>query len=450
MENESAREAHGRAVCKGPSGLRRLSPAMLEADKLARGFTGQPEGQGGQKPGQVLAAFKAAAPHMGFGPRIVHAIDWLFTFTRPQDWVEGSHPIVWPSAALQRQALDLGVSQAKALNRLLVETGLVVMRDSPNGKRYGKRGADGRIIEAYGFDLTPLAARQAEFEAAAAAGRAEQERVHQLHRRATIARNGLAQIMETADELGFTDPARQRLAEEARGLGRALTKLEGGPELEFGVASLERRQLEAREWLESLLPQAAQEALESVDSDPKGPEYRPHQYTYKPTDPTKDTVAAPEESSSQADQAVPDQVPPVMQQSEQADRTERAARTDNRTVLRINTDELITLAPRLRPYLRTSAPCWPDIVDAAGFLRHDLGISQPLWGEACGAMGREEAAIALAIVSTKPAGHFTSSPGGYFHGMVAKAKAGELNLTRTIWGLRSRAGTIEGRPKRLQ
>ena len=29
--------------------------------------------------------------------------------------------------------------------------------------------------------------------------------------------------------------------------------------------------------------------------------------------------------------------------------------------------------------------------------------------------------------------------GGYFHVMVVKAKAGELNLARTIWGLRSEA-----------
>ena len=51
-------------------------------------------------------------------------------------------------------------------------------------------------------------------------------------------------------------------------------------------------------------------------------------------------------------------------------------------------------------------------------------------------MGREPAAIAIAIVSAKPAEHFRSTPGGYFHGMVAKAKTGELNLARTIWGLR--------------
>jgi replication initiation protein RepC len=45
-------------------------------------------------------------------------------------------------------------------------------------------------------------------------------------------------------------------------------------------------------------------------------------------------------------------------------------------------------------------------------------------------------------VSAKPAGHFTSSPGGYFHGMVAKARAGTLNLDRTVWGMRARAGTV--------
>ena len=63
-----------------------------------------------------------------------------------------------------------------------------------------------------------------------------------------------------------------------------------------------------------------------------------------------------------------------------------------------------------------------------------FGVSKSLWGDACQAIGRETAAIA--IVSAKPAEHFRSTPGGYFHGMVAKAKAGELNLGRTIWGLR--------------
>ena len=83
-------------------------------------------------------------------------------------------------------------------------------------------------------------------------------------------------------------------------------------------------------------------------------------------------------------------------------------------------DELVRLAPKLKPYLRRPNPTWPDIVDAADWLRHDLGVSKSLWGEACLAMGRELAAVALAIVSTKEPEHFRTTPGGYFHGMVAK------------------------------
>jgi replication initiation protein RepC len=68
-----------------------------------------------------------------------------------------------------------------------------------------------------------------------------------------------------------------------------------------------------------------------------------------------------------------------------------------------------------------------------------MGVSKYLWGEACQAMGREKAAIAIAIVSAKPAEHFRSTSGGYFHGMVAKAKAGELNLGRTVWACARRS-----------
>jgi replication initiation protein RepC len=105
----------------------------------------------------------------------------------------------------------------------------------------------------------------------------------------------------------------------------------------------------------------------------------------------------------------------------------------------IRPDELVRLIPRLKPYLPRPNPSWPEIVDAADWLRHDLGVSKSLWGEACVAMGRELAAVALAIVSAKEVGHFRTTPGGYFHGMVAKAAAGELHLERTVWAMRRAA-----------
>ena len=83
-------------------------------------------------------------------------------------------------------------------------------------------------------------------------------------------------------------------------------------------------------------------------------------------------------------------------------------------------------------------PKWADIVTAAGiWLRPELGVSVTLWGEACRAMGREQAALALAIVSAKAPEHFTRGAGGYFAGMVRKYQRGELHLERTLWALRN-------------
>jgi replication initiation protein RepC len=122
-------------------------------------------------------------------------------------------------------------------------------------------------------------------------------------------------------------------------------------------------------------------------------------------------------------------------------------RLDKGMVHGIRPDELVRLTPKLKPYLRHPDPGWPDIIDAANWLRHDLGVSKPLWDDACLAMGRELAAVAIAIVSAKEAEHFRTTPGGYFHGMVAKAKAGELHLDRTDWALR-RGLQPEGHPRR--
>ena len=436
MQTESAPEAHQEHSGRGPSGLRRLSLAMLTTERIGEKFTGLPDKS---TPGRVLAAFKAAAPTLGFGPRVIHVIDWLFSFTQPQDWTAGHKPLVWPSAHLQQQALGLGVTQAKTLNRHLVEIGLVTMKDSPNGKRYGKRDAQGQIVEAYGFDLSPLAARLAEFQAVAEHARAEREALRHLRRRATIARKGLDQVLETAAELGFADPVWRRLGEEAHALCRALKKVANPDEIAFGVASLERRQREARERLEFLTSPVPEAAPEKVDSDPTRPENRPHQYYYKSNlHPYQDTVMASEGCKAQGEAGVQTAPParPGLPPSPQGGHGAKTARQDAGTVLRLSTDELVRLAPRLKPYLATSSPAWPDIVDAADWLRHDLGVSKSLWGEACLAMGREQAAIALAVVSAKPAGHFTSTPGGYFNGMVVRAKAGGLNLARTVWGLR--------------
>src|SRR4051812_1512915 len=251
MAMESAQKARGEGCAGTPTGFRRLTPSLLRADHTANAFAGLPDGVTGL--GQLLAAFKAAAPRLGLSARLVHAVDWLFRFTQLQDWGRGGRPLVWPSASMQQEALGLSATRVKAINRALIEAGLVTMRDSPNGKSYGRRDPRGNIVEAYGFDLSPLAARHTEFIRLAGEARAERELVGRLRRRATIARKGIAQILETVAEYGLAGEEWTRLARDTHELTRALRNLDRPETMALGVERLERRQNVARERLEGLL-----------------------------------------------------------------------------------------------------------------------------------------------------------------------------------------------------
>jgi replication initiation protein RepC len=149
-----------------------------------------------------------------------------------------------------------------------------------------------------------------------------------LRRRATIARNGIAQILETAAEYGFQGEEWSQLAHDTQGLARALRRPESPETMALGVESLERRQKAARERLEGL--------LKVVDSDPLGAENGPHQYIYKPSpDPEKDTVVAPEICNKPAGQVISSSPASVLREPAEKGRA-----------LKLHPDELVRLAPR--------------------------------------------------------------------------------------------------------
>ena len=109
------------------------------------------------------------------------------------------------------------------------------MKDSPNGKRYGKRDPKGRIVEAYGFDL--VADRRAPCRIRAGwrrRGGRSACAMGRLRRRATIARKGIVQILETAAEYGFEGEEWQMLARDMAALARALRDVERLDEMELG------------------------------------------------------------------------------------------------------------------------------------------------------------------------------------------------------------------------
>ncbi|MGZ2845964.1 plasmid replication protein RepC, partial [Pseudomonas aeruginosa] len=77
--------------------------------------------------------------------------------------------VVFPSN--QQLALRAHGMPASTLRRhlaALVDAGLIIRRDSPNGKRYARKGRGGEIELAFGFELSPLVVRAEEFEILAA------------------------------------------------------------------------------------------------------------------------------------------------------------------------------------------------------------------------------------------------------------------------------------------
>ncbi len=110
----------------------------------------------------------------------------------------------------------------------LVEAGLIIRRDSPNGKRFARRGQGGEIENAFGFDLTPLVARAGEIENLAEEVRAENRAIALLREKITLARRDIVKMIATGLEEGVP-----------RRLGRA-------PQALFALAGRYARNLRAR------------------------------------------------------------------------------------------------------------------------------------------------------------------------------------------------------------
>jgi replication initiation protein RepC len=84
---------------------------------------------------------------------------------------------------------------------------------------------------------------------------------------------------------------------------------------------------------------------------------------------------------------------------------------------------------------------WQDLTEAAYGLRPQFGISQASWGEACAVLGRIGATLCLLVTdqATLRQHDPVLKPPAYFNAMIAKARAGELRLHSSVFGLIERS-----------
>jgi len=414
------------AAAQNPGrGLRRFDEHAARATKLVEGFRGL---ERGMAPSNALAALKRAAPYMAVPLRVISVIDLLFAWTKPQDWQAGRLPVVWPSNDLLAQKLGVTVRQVQKLLKQAQAYGLVSFADSPNGHRGGRRSADGFITWGYGIVLAPIGTRIEEFTARAAKGAAEDTAVTVLRKRLAAARRHIRTLAQTAFD---ADLHHLKADDELAVVLMATDQMRRVRDQRLLTACVEQIEERARKLAERL-------SAEIVE--PKT--LHPHENS----------------SSSDASDAIHSTTTTELQ-SAKADTSRSLAincsKDGNAPLLQPRTpiDEdlekhgidpgfIITMAPELCSGLLYRDRSWGEMVAAAERLAGQSGISKHVFREACRVMGPRGAAASVIATIQKYRRGDVQRPGAYLHGMNSKAERGELNLGRTLHGLKDASRTV--------
>src|SRR5690554_1156660 len=186
-------------IATTPFGRRTMSLGQISSQAAARAV---PE-HAAENKWKLFQHIRQARAQLGATDRGLAILNALLSFHPETNLAGGDTLIVWPSNE-QLSARANGMSPATLRRHLanLVECGLIVRRDSPNGKRYARKGQGGEVEQAYGFDLSPIVARAAEFKELAEAVRAEKKAYKLVRERLTICRRDIVKMIEAGIEEG--------------------------------------------------------------------------------------------------------------------------------------------------------------------------------------------------------------------------------------------------------
>ncbi|MGH1369555.1 MAG: plasmid replication protein RepC [Maritimibacter sp.] len=338
---------------------------------------------------EVLRELSTARVAFGLSDRDLSVLQALVSF-HPGAILGGNEGnlVVHPSNASICERLN-GMPCSTMRRHLghLVSAGVIVRRDSPNGKRYARRFGDEKV--AYGFDLSPLVQRLSEFCQAAQAVRESAERHKRLREAVSLMRRDLAALAtfgaQDRPDLSIWDSFADLAVLTARDLRRKLSLAELG---------------EIEEALRGALDKA-RGLIETTETKNMSSSDAPNEQHYQNSN--KDSY----------------DFEPCLEKAEG-----EGGALEEREVLdgklpNIPLGLVLSACQEFKVYSKDPVRHWHDLVRTADVLRPMLGISASAWDDAKRLMGPEEAAVVLVAMLERFAE--IRSPGGYLRALTQKA-----------------------------
>lgn len=357
----------------------------------------------------------------------------LIETARADAFDKKGRPIVFKSNQMLAFEIHRSAGRVSRLLSRLFDAGLITMQDSGNYKRYPVRNVDGEITDGCGIDLRILIVRYAELHELVRRTRAEKAAadaaLRQYRGMMRNAREALAAASTTHSE-----HARARIAarmDRVSALVGVATK---------ASSRILRRATALLKWLMERLMKVSRRATAPVETHNMTCRTFESDMHIQITSPYPIEECNDERRSANAEQLQSSSAGSASEGAfEESLRRRPSEHNQPQRVPQalVALQDVLKAVPALKTYGLTPAS-WADLARAAPLICRYAGISEDARRRAVDEMGEQQAAVAVAVTLEKYDRQEVSSPGGYLRAMTDRARAGELHLARSIFGLVAR------------
>ncbi|MEC5293478.1 plasmid replication protein RepC [Aurantimonas sp. C2-6-R+9] len=386
-----------------PFGQRPMTLGMIASQRAAKST---PEGASVQK-WKVFQSIREAKDLLGATDRSLAILNALLSFHPDAELAGGGDLIVWPSnEQLMARSNGMPATTLRRHLAVLVDCGLVIRRDSPNGKRFARKGRGGQIEQAYGFDLSPIVARAIEFQDLAEAIKDEKRAFRVAKERLTLLRRDIVKLIEVGiEEKVPGNWGRVQLAYQCI-VGR-LPRTAPRQLVEDVCEGLHGLFSEVREVLESF--------AKIQNSDANDSHSGRHIQNSNP-----ELISESENSSRDKEEAGSSAGEP--------DNVRRLPKRD------LPLGIVLESCPSLRELAQGGEiRHWRDFLATAELARPMLGVSPSAWQDARDVMGEQHAAVTLAAIYQRS--EQINNAGGYLRSLTERARGGKFSTLPMIMAL---------------